>query len=42
VETVRPDILIPIHYESRDFFRRFEHICRVEFPEKGAMLEIKK
>jgi len=41
VETIGHEILIPVHSESRDFFRRFEHICRVEIPEKGATLEIK-
>jgi len=39
VETISPEILIPVHSESRDFFRRFENICRVEIPEKGARLE---
>lgn len=35
VETIRPKILIPVHTENRDFFRRFEGMCRVVFPQKG-------
>ncbi|MDH7577864.1 MAG: hypothetical protein QHH75_08585 [Bacillota bacterium] len=29
VETIRPEILIPVHTENRDFFRRFQGTCRV-------------
>lgn len=35
VETVKPEILIPVHTEDKDFFRRFEGTCRVVFPQKG-------
>jgi len=38
VERVRPDVLIPVHTENREFFRRFEGLCRVVFPERGASL----
>ncbi|OIQ55881.1 RNA-metabolising metallo-beta-lactamase [Moorella thermoacetica] len=40
VETIRPEILIPVHTENRDFFRRFEGMCRVVFPQKGAPKEV--
>jgi ribonuclease J len=38
VETVKPEILIPVHTEDKDFFRRFEGMCRVVFPQKGATI----
>lgn len=38
VETVRPEILIPVHTENRAFFRRFEEMCRVVYPQKGAVV----
>lgn len=41
VETVRPETLIPVHTESRDFFRRFEEMCRVVYPEKGKKVSLR-
>jgi ribonuclease J len=38
VQTIRPEVLVPIHTESLEFFRRFEGSCRVVYPEKGAAL----
>ncbi|ACA59324.1 beta-lactamase domain protein [Candidatus Desulforudis audaxviator MP104C] len=38
VETIRPEILIPVHTENRDFFRRFEGTCRVVYPQKGESI----
>lgn len=35
VESVRPVVLIPVHTESPEFFRRFEGMCRVAYPRKG-------
>ena len=35
VETVRPEVLIPVHTESPEFFRQFEGMCRVVYPQKG-------
>ena len=35
VERISPEILIPVHTENREFFRRFEGVCRVLFPAKG-------
>ncbi|MGQ9512739.1 exonuclease [Thermodesulfitimonas sp.] len=35
IATVRPEIVIPVHTESPDFFRRFMSRCRVIFPERG-------
>lgn len=40
VETVRPKILVPVHTEDREFFRRFEGLCRVVFPSKGYTLTV--
>lgn len=40
VETIKPDLLIPVHTESREFFRRFVGRCRVVFPEKGQTVII--
>lgn len=38
VETVRPEVLIPVHTENRDFFERFDGICKVVHPERGKPL----
>jgi len=40
VETVRPEILIPVHTENREFFRRFEGRCRVLFPARAETLAV--
>ncbi|HAA89456.1 MAG: Beta-lactamase domain-containing protein [Thermoanaerobacterales bacterium 50_218] len=40
VETVRPEILIPVHTEDHQFFYRFQAICRVIFPDKGRRISI--
>jgi len=40
VETIQPDILIPIHTEDKEFFQRFKGICRVVFPNKGQTLAV--
>ncbi|ACX52254.1 RNA-metabolising metallo-beta-lactamase [Ammonifex degensii KC4] len=40
VETVKPEVLIPVHTENREFFRRFEGICRVVWPERGRALAV--
>jgi len=39
-ETIRPEILIPVHTENRDFFRRFEGTCRVIWPAKGKRVTV--
>lgn len=41
VESIKPEILIPVHTESRDFFRRFEDVCRVIYPQKGKSITLK-
>jgi ribonuclease J len=40
VETVKPQILIPVHTEDRDFFLRFEGTCRVVFSQKGQTVVV--
>lgn len=40
VETLRPRILVPVHTEDRDFFRRFAGTCRVVFPARGESLSL--
>lgn len=40
VETVRPEVLIPVHTENREFFRRFDGTCRVLFPARAKTLTI--
>ncbi|MGQ9919554.1 MAG: exonuclease [Bryobacteraceae bacterium] len=39
VETVRPEILIPVHTENPDFFERFDGRTRVVMPRRGETLE---
>ena len=41
-KTIRPEILIPVHTEDRDFFRRFEGICRVVWPKRGKPVPVAK
>lgn len=36
VETIQPKVLIPVHTEDREFFKRFEGLCTVVWPEKGV------
>lgn len=38
VETIAPEILIPVHTEDQEFFRRFEGRARVVFPQRGKRL----
>lgn len=40
VGTIQPEILIPVHTQDREFFRRFEGICTVLFPAKGETITI--
>lgn len=40
VETIKPQVLIPVHTEKPDYFRRFETACRVAIPEKGRSLAL--
>ncbi|MEW6448645.1 MAG: exonuclease [Bacillota bacterium] len=40
VETTRPEVLIPVHTESREFFRRFAGICRVVWPNRGKPVAV--
>lgn len=39
VETVRPEVLIPVHTEHPEFFRRFDGLTRVIVPRRGETLE---
>lgn len=41
VETVRPEMLIPVHTGNGDFFGRFEGVCKVECPDKGKTVSIR-
>ncbi len=38
IDLLRPEILIPIHTQNRVFFKKFEDICKVIFPEKGEII----
>lgn len=38
INSSQPEILIPIHTQNRDFFKRFENTCKVIFPEKGEII----
>lgn len=40
VETIKPKVLIPVHTQSREFFRRFESNCKVLYPEKGKPIRL--
>ncbi|MCR4420761.1 MAG: exonuclease [Clostridia bacterium] len=40
VETLRPRLLVPVHTQSPDFFRRFEGVCRVVYPQKGQEIAL--
>lgn len=40
METVRPEVLIPVHTENLEFFRRFERLCKVMYPKKGEPVRI--
>lgn len=40
VETIQPEILIPVHTRDREFFRRFEGRRRVLFPSRGETVAI--
>lgn len=39
VETIKPEVLIPVHTQERGFFTRFERLCKVLWPEKGRITE---
>ncbi|MDN5331719.1 MAG: ribonuclease [Tepidanaerobacteraceae bacterium] len=39
VETIKPKVLIPVHTQEREFFNRFEGLCKVLWPEKGEMIK---
>jgi ribonuclease J len=41
VETIKPEVLIPVHTQSREFFQRFERMCTVVFPKEGKVLWFK-
>ena len=38
VETIKPEMLIPVHTQEREFFNRFKGLCKVLWPEKGKMI----
>jgi ribonuclease J len=40
VETIRPQFLLPVHGERREFYRRFEDTCRVILPARGERVEL--
>ncbi|NPV72866.1 MAG: exonuclease [Pelotomaculum sp.] len=40
VETIRPSALVPVHTENREFFRRFEGICRVVYLQNGESFTV--
>jgi len=40
VETIKPNILIPVHTESREFFSSFNDICKITWPEIGMTVKI--
>lgn len=40
VETIRSEMLIPVHTKNREFFQRFEGICRVVYPQKGESIAL--
>ncbi|MDI3535349.1 MAG: ribonuclease [Thermosediminibacterales bacterium] len=42
VEIIKPEVLIPVHTQEREFFKRFEGGCKVLWPERGKRIEISK
>jgi ribonuclease J len=40
VELIRPDLVVPVHTEQPEWFRRFEGRMRVELPQRGRPIEI--
>lgn len=39
VETIKPEVLIPVHTQEREFFNRFKGLCKLLRPEKGKMMK---
>ncbi|MGB9857006.1 MAG: exonuclease [Dictyoglomaceae bacterium] len=35
IETIKPEYLIPIHTQEKEFFKKFHGLCKVIFPNKG-------
>ena len=40
VETLQPEVLVPVHTENTEFFRRFDGLTRVIVPHQGLSLEL--
>lgn len=40
VANIQPEMLIPVHTECKDFFRRFEGRCQVVFPGRGESIRL--
>lgn len=40
METIKPEALIPVHTQEREFFKRFEGSCKVLWLEKGQTISI--
>jgi len=40
VGTLQPEILVPVHTENTEFFRRFDGLTRVIVPHQGLSLEL--
>ncbi|MGI6486059.1 MAG: exonuclease [Tepidanaerobacteraceae bacterium] len=40
VETIKPEVLIPVHTQDGEFFSRFEGLCKVIWPERGKAITL--
>lgn len=40
INSAKPEILIPVHTQNREFFNKFKEVCDVRFPQKGEVLEL--
>jgi len=40
VETIKPKVLIPVHTQDKEFFKRFEGTCKVILPERSKTLKL--
>jgi len=40
VETLQPEVLVPVHTENPEFFRRFEGLAKVIMPHQGFFLDL--
>ncbi|MGB9839782.1 exonuclease [Thermovenabulum sp.] len=40
VETIKPRVLIPIHTQDKEFFKRFEGKCQVLWPERSKTIKL--